>query len=65
MKKICPEYIDALRNAGIYILAFTVQDDAEQAQHLLDMGVNSICTDYVAPSDLEALRIGKQYDKRD
>ena len=55
MKKVCPEYINALRNAGIYVLAFTVTDDAEQAQHLLDMGVNTICTDYVAPSDLETV----------
>ena len=55
VKKVCPEYINALRNAGIYVLAFTVTDDAEQAQHLLDMGVNTICTDYVAPSDLETV----------
>lgn len=48
----CPEYVGALRNAGIYVLAYTVKDDREQAKRLLGMGVNTVCTDYVTPADI-------------
>ena len=54
-RKACPEYVETLRNAGIYVLVYTVGSDAEEAKKLLDMGVNTICTDYVTPADIEEL----------
>ena len=51
-RKACPEYVNTLRNAGIYVLVYTVGSDAEEAKNLLEMGVNTICTDYVTPADI-------------
>jgi hypothetical protein len=47
-----PSQIRKLKNAGLYILCYTVTKDADYAKKLLDSGVDTICTDEVTPSQL-------------
>ena len=49
-----PECVRKLRNAGIYVLAYTVKRDVVTAKTLLASGVNTICTDYLTEADLQS-----------
>lgn len=48
-----PETIRKIHNAGLYAMCYTVKKDADYAKYLLDMGVNTLCTDYVTEAALE------------
>lgn len=47
------EYIDKIHNAGLYVMTYTVQRDADYAKHLLDSGIDTICTDFVTEELLD------------
>lgn len=42
-----PEYVRKIRNAGLYVMCYTVNKDLAVAQKLLDSGVNTLCTDFI------------------
>ncbi len=42
-----PEYVQKIRNAGLYVMCYTVNKDLAVAQKLLDSGVNTLCTDFI------------------
>lgn len=44
--------VEMIRKAGIYILAYTINDDIELAVRLLNRGVSTICTDGVTLQDI-------------
>ena len=48
-----PEFLEKIKNAGLYSLCYTLNDDIVVAQRLLDTGANTICTDYITKKDLE------------
>ena len=47
------EYIDKIHNAGLYVMTYTVQRDADYAKHLLDSGIDTICTDFITEELLD------------
>lgn len=52
-KRRCVEKIKA---AGLYVMCFTVSKDTSVAKHLLDYGVDTLCTDYITVEDLKTAR---------
>lgn len=48
-----PAYVKKIRNAGLYVMCYTVNKDLAVAKKLLDSGVNTLCTDFITPKDLE------------
>lgn len=42
-----PKLVQKIRNAGLYVMCYTVEKDVEIAQKLLDSGVNTLCTDFI------------------
>lgn len=47
------EYIDKIHNAGLYVMTYTIQRDADYAKHLLDSGIDTICTDFITEELLD------------
>lgn len=47
------EYIDKIHNAGLYVMTYTVQRDVDYAKHLLDSGIDTICTDFITEELLD------------
>ena len=48
-----PEIIQRIHNAGLYVMCYTIKKDADFAKYLLDMGVDTLCTDYVTEAALK------------
>ena len=44
--------VQKIRSAGIYTLAYTVNSDISYAKHLLDIGIDTICTDFITNDKL-------------
>lgn len=44
--------VQTLRIAGFNVMAYTLYNDVDKAKELLDMGVNTLCTDMITPQDL-------------
>lgn len=42
-----PALVKKIRNAGLYVMCYTVNKDLAAAQKLLDSGVNTLCTDFI------------------
>lgn len=51
-----PETIHKIHNAGLYAMCYTIKKDADFAKYLLDMGVDTLCTDYVTGEQLAAAK---------
>lgn len=51
-----PAYVRKIKNAGLYILCYTVKKDAGYALKLLESGADTICTDYITPEQLAGSR---------
>ena len=49
-----PEYVRKIRNAGLYVMCYTVNQDLAAAQKLLDSGVHTLCTDFITEDMLAA-----------
>ena len=47
-----PDMVRKIKNAGLYLMCYTVKRDADYAKYLLDMGADTICTDYVTAETL-------------
>lgn len=47
-----PEYVKKIRNAGLYVMCYTINKDLAVARNLLDSGVNTLCTDYITQENL-------------
>lgn len=47
-----PEMVRKIQNAGLYLMCYTVKQDADFAKYLLDMGADTICTDSVTAEAL-------------
>ncbi len=45
-------YVRLFHAAGLSIMVYTIQDDAKRAAELLNMGVDTVCTDFVTPKEL-------------
>jgi glycerophosphoryl diester phosphodiesterase len=48
-----PEYVKKIRNAGLYVMCYTVDSDVQVAKKLLDSGVNTLCTNFVTEKMLQ------------
>jgi hypothetical protein len=48
-----PELVKKIRDAGLYVMCYTVNKDLAVAQKLLDSGVNTLCTDFITYKMLE------------
>ncbi len=48
-----PELVRKIRNAGLYVMCYTVNRDLAAAQKLLDSGVNTLCTDFITEEMLQ------------
>lgn len=53
-----PEFVRKIRNAGLYILCYTVNKDLTLAKNLLDSGVSTLCTDYITEDSLKHQKKG-------
>ena len=53
-----PEYVQKIKNAGLYVMCYTVNKDLVVARNLLDSGVNTLCTDYITQEDIDGQRTG-------
>nr|MBQ8252519.1 hypothetical protein [Lachnospiraceae bacterium] len=53
-----PEYIRKIRNAGLYVMCYTVNHDLVISRTLLENGVNTLCTDYITKEDLDGQKDG-------
>ncbi|MCI7108452.1 MAG: hypothetical protein MR945_11420 [Agathobacter sp.] len=49
-----PRLVRKIRNAGLYVMCYTVNQDLAVAQKLLDSGVNTLCTDFITEKMLQA-----------
>lgn len=48
-----PRLVRKIRNAGLYVMCYTVNQDLAAAQKLLDSGVNTLCTDFITEEMLK------------
>lgn len=48
-----PKLVRKIRNAGLYVMCYTVNHDLAVAQKLLDSGVNTLCTDFITEKMLQ------------
>ncbi len=46
------EAIRKIKNAGLYVMCYTINKDADFAKYLLENGVDTICTDYITAEQL-------------
>lgn len=49
-----PEFVRKIRNAGLYVMCYTVNSDLEVANTLLNNGVNTLCTDFITNASLKS-----------
>lgn len=56
-----PEILQKIKNAGFYILAYTIKTDLVFANTVLDYGADTICSDFITEEELEGCkeRLGK------
>jgi glycerophosphoryl diester phosphodiesterase len=47
-----PAIVQKIKKAGLYTLAYTVNQDLDVAHKLLESGVDTLCTDFITPSML-------------
>jgi len=52
------EYIQKIKNAGLYVMCYTVNHDLMISRTLLNHGVDTLCTDYITGEDLDAQKEG-------
>lgn len=48
-----PGLVRKIRNAGIYVLCYTVNKDLQVAKKLLDSGVSTLCTDFITEKQIK------------
>lgn len=53
MNYVNEKMIHKVHNAGLYVFCYTIKKDADYAKHLLDSGVDTICTDFVTEELLD------------
>lgn len=53
MNYVNEKMIHKIHNAGLYVFCYTIKKDADYAKHLLDFGVDTICTDFVTEELLD------------
>lgn len=53
-----PEYIQKIKNAGLYVMCYTINKDLVVARNLLDSGVDTLCTDYITQEELKGQTTG-------
>lgn len=48
-----PEFVKKIKNAGLYVMCYTINEDISYAKKLIESGVDTICTDAITPKQLE------------
>ena len=49
-----PEVIQKIKNAGLFVLGYTISSDTAYAATVLDYGVDAICSDFITEDELDA-----------
>lgn len=47
-----PSMVKKIKNAGIYVMCYTVNSDISVALKLLESGVDTLCTDFIVPEQI-------------
>ena len=48
-----PSFVNKIKNAGLYVMCYTVNSDISVALKLLESGVDTLCTDFITPVQIE------------